>query len=157
MPTPFDQDKNAFFMRKAHEQARRAFARDEVPVGAVVVDAQGRIIGRGYNQTERRATQLAHAECIAIARAGKQQGDWRLTGCWVYVTLEPCAMCMHLIRLSRCAGVVYGAPSPKFGYQLDNDYRFQIYKENVVEIETGLQSAESADLLKLFFKHKRKK
>lgn len=157
MSTPFGHQKDLFFMQKAYAQARRAFAQDEVPVGAVVVDAQGTIIGRGFNQTEKRSTQLAHAECMAIARAGKKMGDWRLVDCWVYVTLEPCAMCMHLIQLSRCAGVVYGAHSPKFGYQLDNRYRFQIYKENVVQIEAGLQAIEAADLLKLFFKHKRRK
>lgn len=157
MLTPFGHEKDEFFMHKALEQARRAFAQDEVPVGAVVVDAQGNIVGRGYNQTEKRSTQIAHAECIAIARAGKKIGDWRLIGCWIYVTLEPCSMCMHLIRLSRCAGVVYGPSSPKFGYQLDNRHSFQIYKENVVEIATGVQAQKSADLLKLFFKNKRKK
>jgi tRNA(adenine34) deaminase len=115
MTSPFGHDRDEFFMRQAIKQAHLALKHDEVPVGAIVVNSDGRIIGRGYNQTEKRSAQIFHAESIAIAKAGRQLGDWRLCGCWVYVTLEPCAMCMNLIQLSRCAGIAYGATSPLFG------------------------------------------
>lgn|GEM_PF-863300 len=152
----FEQD--VFFMKRALRQAQLAYAHNEVPVGALVVDAQGAILGRGYNKTEKRSSQAFHAEMCAIAKAGKKLGDWRLNGCWVYVTLEPCAMCMHLIQLSRCAGVVFGAKSPLFGYQVvDKDSRFSVYKEDVVNVVAGVCEQESAALLKCFFKDRRKK
>jgi tRNA(adenine34) deaminase len=156
MATPFGQNRDRFFMKQALRQARKAFLSQEVPVGAIVVDAKGTILSRGYNQVEKQTTQCAHAEAIALKKAGKRLGDWRLLGCWVYVTLEPCAMCMNLIKLSRCAGVVYGANSPLFGYQLDKKGAFQLYNENVVSVEHGLCADEAAQLLKDFFRNRRK-
>lgn len=157
MISPYGSDRKLFFMRQALKQAQKSFFRGEVPIGAVVVDAQGTIIGRGYNQVEQKHSQTAHAEMIALRNAGKQLGDWRLSGCWLFVTLEPCAMCMKCIQLSRCAGVFYGARSPLFGYQMvDKEGVFQIYKENVVEIVSGLCAEDAAALLKLFFRERRK-
>lgn len=156
MPSPYGQDKDVFFMGQALKQARLALKYKEVPVGAVVVDSNGEIIGRGYNQTEKRSSQAFHAEALAIAGAGRCLGDWRLSGCWVYVTLEPCSMCMNLVKLSRCAGLVYGTPSPLFGYQVvDKNSCFSVYKENVIEIVAGLYAEESAALLKGFFRVRR--
>jgi tRNA(adenine34) deaminase len=156
--SPFGFEQDVFFMKRALRQAQLAYVHNEVPVGALVVDAQGTILGQGYNKTEKRSSQAFHAEMCAIAKAGKKLGDWRLNGCWVYVTLEPCAMCMHLIQLSRCAGVVFGAKSPLFGYQVvDKDSRFSVYKEDVVNVVAGVCEQESAALLKCFFKDRRKR
>lgn len=156
MASPFGHDRDQFFCSQAIKQAQLALKHNEVPVGAVLVDPDGTIIGRGYNQTEKRNAQNFHAEMIAISKAGRKLGDWRMNGCWLYVTLEPCAMCMNLIRLSRCAGLVYGASSPLFGYQVvDKDSRFSVYKENVVDIVVGICADESATLLKSFFRSRR--
>ncbi len=158
MSTPYGAQQDEFFMNEALKQARRAARTNEVPVGAIVVDENCTIIARGYNQTERRRTQAAHAEIIALTKAGKVRDDWRLNTCWLYVTLEPCATCMALIRMSRCAGVVYGASSPLFGYKgVDNASPFQLYKENVVEVVAGLCHETCADMLRSFFRAQRLK
>lgn len=149
------QDRDVCYMQKALEQAAHAFATHEVPVGAVVVDDKENIIGAGFNQVETKKTQQAHAECQAIAQAVAHRGDWRLDGCTIYVTLEPCVMCMGLISLSRIKRVVYGADSPLFGYQLDNNLPTWVY--NGIEVKKGIAAAQSADLLKRFFQEKRKK
>lgn len=146
-----------FYMKKALQLAKKAFAADEVPIGALVVDVQGNILGRGYNQVEKKQQQIAHAEVIAITKASKQLNSWRLDNCWLYVTLEPCRMCMGLIRLSRLQGVIYAADSPLFGYSLDKEGIVPVYKENIIKIMKGICAQESADLLKQFFKQKRKK
>ena len=153
--SPFGPKKDKIFMKKALEQAQKAYDADEVPVGAVVVDHDGNIIGRGYNQVEKKDTQAAHAEIIAISKAGKKKGDWRLNGCWLFVTLEPCAMCMNLAILSRIEGVIYGADSPLFGYQLDKDLSFQVYKRDTISIVSGVGAEQAAELLKDFFRLKR--
>ncbi len=158
MVSNFGHKKDIIFMRQAMMQARLALKHEEVPVGAIVVSPEGIIIGRGYNQTEKRSCQAFHAEMIAITKAGRTMNDWRLCGCWVYVTLEPCCMCMNLITLSRCAGVVYGARSPLFGYQLvDKDRGFWVYNEDVVKIVEGVCAEEASALLKGFFKVRRLK
>lgn len=158
MKSPFGSIQDQTFMQAALHEADRAYRHNEVPVGAIIVNPQGTIIGKGYNQVERRHTQLAHAELIALQKAAKKIDDWRMIGCWMYVTLEPCAMCMAAIRLSRCAGVVYGADSPQFGYQLvDKDSSFKLYKENIVEIVPGVCAQESTAVLRSFFKVQRAK
>jgi tRNA(adenine34) deaminase len=157
MESVFGTEKDLFFMQEALEQAECAVAIDEVPIGAVVVNAHGEIVGRGYNSVERDCTQRAHAECIAIEHASKKLGDWRLNGHWLYVTLEPCSMCMGLIKLSRFNGVVYGASSPLFGFRLDNHEDLWVYKKDAFSIIEGIKEEESAALLKDFFHKKRKK
>lgn len=154
--TVFGKEKDLFFMQQALIEARKAHDMDEVPVGAVVVNKEGEIIGRGYNSVERDCTQRSHAESLALENAGKVMGDWRLEDCWVYVTLEPCAMCINLIKLSRCAGVVYGARSPLFGFQLDKIDKDSVYKRDAFSIVEGVCNEESAAMLKDFFKQKRK-
>jgi tRNA(adenine34) deaminase len=143
-------------MRQALKQAHKAFSIDEVPIGAIVVDNKGVILGRGYNKVERKKQQIAHAEVSAIAQACTKRSDWRLDGCWLYVTLQPCMMCLGLAVISRVAGIVYGAPSPLFGYHLDKEGDVWLYKENII-IRKGVCAQEAAALLKAFFKPKRKK
>jgi tRNA(adenine34) deaminase len=102
------------FMREALREARRAADKGEVPVGAVIVH-DGRIIGRGHNLRERLGDPTAHAEMLAIREAALEQGGWRLNGCTLYVTMEPCPMCAGAAILARLQRLVYGAPDPKAG------------------------------------------
>jgi len=153
----FGPKKDIYFMRQALKQAQKAFASDEVPIGAVIVDKKGKIIARGYNQVEKKHAQTAHAEMLAITKAGKKLQDWRLEDCWIYVTLEPCAMCMVLIRLSRMKGVVFGANSPLIGYHLDKMLQLPVYKKDTFITVKGVLSDEAVTLLKRFFKKKREK
>ncbi len=142
------------YMQSALRLARKAYACDEVPVGAIVVGPDGTILGRGYNQVEKRGVQTGHAELIAITQAAKKRGDWRLDGCILYVTLEPCIMCMGLIRLSRFEAIIYGASSPLFGYRLDNEALSSVYKRDMI-VEGGVCASESRQLMKQFFNKKR--
>lgn len=143
------------FMDEAIRQAHLALAQDEVPIGAVVVDAHGEIIARGYNQVEQCFSQSMHAEIIALRQAGEALKNWRLEGCWIYVTLEPCALCMQMILLSRVQGVVYGATSPLFGFHLDNGTVAQLYKNQNLVLIAGIKEQEAQDMLKKFFRSKR--
>jgi tRNA(adenine34) deaminase len=102
------------FMREALKEARRAADKGEVPVGAVVVH-DGQIIGRGHNLRERLGDPTAHAEMLAIREAALEQGGWRLNGCTLYVTMEPCPMCAGAAILGRLQRLVYGVPDPKAG------------------------------------------
>lgn len=155
--SPFGALQDIAYMNHALRLANKAFANDEVPIGAVVVNADGAIIGRGMNMVEKRHTQTAHAEVFALQRAGAKFGDWRLEGCWLYVTLEPCVMCMALALQSRIKGVVYGAPSPIFGYHLDINISLQLYQKGALTLVEGVGKRESAALLRQFFKTKRTK
>src|SRR5690348_11818590 len=103
----FGAEKDLFFMQEALIEAHKSQQNDEVPVRAVEINKDGIIIARGHNNVEKDCTQRSHAESLASEQAGKQLGDWRLEECWLYVTLEPCSMCINLIKLSRLAGVVY--------------------------------------------------
>ena len=137
-------------MHQALGLAKRSLARGEVPVGALVVDGNGQVIGRGYNLVEAKASQQAHAEMRAIAAAVKKRGDWRLEGCTLYVTLEPCAMCLGTALLSRVSQIVYGAPSPQYGAtnlfgQLPEPYRAHTI------IRQALHHQDCVGILKRFF------
>lgn len=105
------------FMREAIRQARKAYALDEVPIGCVIV-YEGKIIARGYNRRNTDKNTLAHAELIAIRRASRKLGDWRLEGCTMYITLEPCQMCASAIVQARVSRVVVGSMNPKAGVQV---------------------------------------
>jgi tRNA(adenine34) deaminase len=114
-------------MYSALEQARRAFEIEEVPIGAIVVH-QDEIIGEGYNQRETLSDPTAHAEMIAITQAAQALGDWRLSGCTLYVTLEPCPMCAGAIVQARIPRVIFGTTDPKAGacttlYRITDDPR----------------------------------
>ena len=145
------------YMKAALKQAEKALALGEVPIGAVIVE-NGRIIGRGYNRRNTDHTTLAHAEITAIRKANRKVGDWRLEGCTLYVTLEPCQMCAGALVQSRIDRVVIGAPSYKSGCAgtlLDilqnNEFNHQI------EVETGLMQEECTQILRKFFKELRQK
>lgn len=140
-----------FFMKKALKEALKAEKRREVPVGAVLVH-EGRIISRGYNRRESGADPTLHAEMIAIKNAGKKLGSWRLTGSTLYVTLEPCLMCMGAIIQARIPRLVFAAFDPKAGacgsvYDVSNDKRLN----HRVSVTTGVCGDESRELLKGFF------
>jgi tRNA(adenine34) deaminase len=102
------------FMRQALDQARRAMQVGEVPIGAVIV-AEGRVAGEGFNQPIRAVDPTAHAEIVALRQAARAASNYRLAGATLYVTLEPCLMCVGAIVNARVATVVYGAPEPKWG------------------------------------------
>lgn len=146
-----ENKKHIFFMQKALAQAKLAFKKGEVPVGAIIIDKDGQVLGRGYNKIEKEKCQLAHAEALAIKKACKKIGDWRLDGCWMYVTLEPCLMCLGLMKLSRLKGVVFGAKSPLFGLGVSFDKLPLFYRKDFKIIE-GVKKEECVDLLKKFFK-----
>ena len=143
------------WMREAIRLARRAAARGEVPVGAVVVDG-GRVIGRGSNRREARADPTHHAEIEALRRAARVRGGWRLEGAVLYVTLEPCAMCAGACVNGRIERIVYGCADPKAGYagSLGDIARDTRLNHRCV-VEGGVLAEESAELLKRFFRERR--
>lgn len=147
---------DSFYMQKALLLAHKAFLKEEVPIGALVIDESGIIVGRGYNKIEKNASQIGHAEMLAIAQATKKKKNWRLNECWIYVTLEPCMMCYGLIRLSRFAGLIYAAPSPLFGVFSNNRALLESAEKEIL-IRQGLKEAESIAILKMFFINARKK
>lgn len=144
------------YMKRAIELARKAADAGEVPVGAVIVDnATGEIIAEGYNlrETEKRAT--AHAEILAIDRACGARGGWRLSGCTMYVTLEPCPMCAGALVNSRIDRVVYGAADALAGC-CGSVINFNSYPFNhSFKLTGGVCEAECKELLQNFFKKKR--
>src|SRR5213596_4044353 len=109
-----DLPSDEHFMREALQQAQKAYAADEVPVGAVVV-REGKIIGRAYNQVELLKDATAHAEMLAVTQAEAAVGDWRLTDCDLYVTKEPCAMCAGAIVHVRLRRLIFGCADPRAG------------------------------------------
>ena len=109
-----EADLDFHFMQQALEQAKLASAKGEVPVGAVVV-INNKVISKGFNIKETKKTPLGHAELVALHRAAKALGRWRLNDCTLYVTLEPCAMCAGAIVQSRISRIVYAATDPKAG------------------------------------------
>lgn len=142
-------------MRRALEYAAQAAAEGEVPIGALIIDQSGEIIGSGYNQVEQRKTQTLHAEMTALFNAAQKRGDWRLENCTLYVTLEPCTMCSGAVRLSRLAGIIYGAKSNLFGCHLDRDSFIPLYSKDAPFFKGGVCAQECADVLKAFFKKRR--
>jgi tRNA(adenine34) deaminase len=144
-----------FFMECAYQQALKAYRIDEVPIGAILVDASGAIIARGYNQVEIKGTQLAHAEMQVLAKSVKKMNNWRLSELTLYVTVQPCLMCLGALYLSRVSRVVYGIPSPKFGITLHQlAPGMSIYQNLNMKIEC-LNYQKSKDLMQLFFQEKR--
>lgn len=148
-------DINDVSMAHALIQAGKAFDDNEVPIGAVIINKDGKIIARAYNQVEKKKSQLAHAELQVLAKVSKKLTRWRLNDLTMYVTLQPCVMCMGALILSRIGRVVYAANSPLFGCNLDKLDWFGIYKESLPVIEFQ-ERVESIELLKKFFIKQRK-
>ena len=143
------------WMRLALDEARAAAEEDEVPVGAIVV-AGGRLVGSGHNQREQLADPTAHAEMIAITQAAATLGSWRLEGCTLYVTLEPCPMCAGAILQARVPAVVWGAADPKAGavetlYRLFEDARLNHRVDHVGHVLAD----DCGRILTEFFRRKR--
>ena len=143
-------------MELAFRQARAAFERGEVPVGAVIVDADGVVIARAGNRTEEKGDATAHAEMLAIREATENQGGPRLMDCDLYVTLEPCAMCAAAISLARIRRLTFGAYDPKSG---GVEHGAKVFEHATChhkpEVVGGMGETEAAALLQDFFKDKR--
>jgi tRNA(adenine34) deaminase len=150
-----DLQSDHYFMGEALRQAARAYAAEEVPVGAVVV-REGRVIARAFNQVELLKDATAHAEMLALTQAEEAVGDWRLTDCTLYVTKEPCPMCAGAIVHVRLARVVYGASDPKGGAAGSalNLLQFPTLNHRC-EITSGVREAECRALLQNFFAEQR--
>ncbi len=139
-------------MREALAEARAALATSDVPIGAVVVDESGAVVGRGRNEREAYADPTAHAEVVALREAARARGQWRLDGCTLVVTLEPCTMCAGATVLSRVDRVVFGAFDPKAGavgslWDVVRDRRLN----HRPEVVSGVLADESEALLVQFF------
>lgn len=144
------------YMREAIKQAKKAYEINEVPIGCVIV-CEDKIISRGYNRRTTDKNPLAHAEMIAIKKASKKVGDWRLEDCTMYVTLEPCQMCSGAIVQSRMKKVVVGCMNAKAGCAGSILNLLQMDEFNHrVELETGVLEEECSLLMKNFFKELRK-
>ena len=142
------------YMREAMRQAKKAAALKEVPIGCVIVH-DGAIIARGYNRRTIDKNVLAHAEIIAIRKACRKIGDWRLEDCTMYVTLEPCPMCAGAIINARIPRVVYGASDRKFGACSSVCSLFQMGFNHHPVVEGGVLEEESAALMQTFFQNLR--
>jgi tRNA(adenine34) deaminase len=146
-----EDKKDIKYMRAALAQAKKAYALGEVPIGCVIV-YEDKIIGRGYNRRNTDKTPLAHAEITAIKKAGKFMKDWRLEGCKLYVTLEPCQMCSGAIVQARIPEVIMAAENPKAGcagsvMDILNNPEFN----HQVRVKKGVLRDECSELLKRFF------
>ena len=148
------EEKN---MKAAIKQARKAEALGEVPIGCVI-EYEGKMIARGYNRRIVDKTVLAHAEILAIRKACRRMGDWRLEGCTMYVTLEPCPMCAGAIVQARIPKVVIGCMNPKAGCAGSVlDMFHEPGFNHQVEVESGVLQEECSQMLTEFFKDLRKK
>ncbi len=146
-----------YWMQRALSEARKAEDKDEVPIGCVIV-RQGRIIGRGHNLRESSQDPSAHAEMLAIRKAARKLGSWRLLDTTLYVTLEPCTMCMGAIILSRIPQVVFGCYDPKGGaagsvYNLSNNSQLN----HSIELIPRIMEQECSEILSSFFSMLRKR
>lgn len=145
------------YMKQAIKLAEKAAELGEVPIGCVI-EYQGKVIGRGYNRRTTDKSTLAHAEIIAIKKACKKMGDWRLEDCTMYVTLEPCQMCAGAIVQARVKKVVIGCMNPKAGCagSILNVLQMDAFNHQV-EIERGVLEEECSKMLTSFFKRLRQK
>jgi tRNA(adenine34) deaminase len=143
-------------MREALIEAQKAFDKGEIPIGAVLV-RNGNIVARNHNRREEQHDPTAHAEVLVIREAGKILGGWRLPDSTLYVTIEPCPMCAGALVQSRVPRLVYGAPDPKAGavhslYTITEDQRLN----HRLEVTGGVLAEECAELMRLFFRSRRK-
>lgn len=153
----FMDTDHSHYMKMALEEAVRARNQDEVPIGAVIVDSEGVLVSKAHNETVARHDPTAHAEMLAIRKAGAQVGNYRLLGTSLYVTVEPCVMCMGAVIHARISRVVFGAPDPKWGalgsiYDFSQEIRFN----HRPEIVAGILADQCRRLMRDFFAQKRK-
>ncbi|MDD3804206.1 MAG: nucleoside deaminase [bacterium] len=153
MPEKYDVK----FMKCALEEATKAFKKGEVPIGCVIVK-DGEIVARGHNTIEKDKSSLSHAEVKAIKKAQKVTGDWRLNGCTLYSTVEPCVMCVSACILSRVDRVVYGCREVNLGGcgSIAEIHRLKGFSHKT-KVEGGILEEECSQLMKSFFKSVRKK
>ncbi|MFO7751433.1 MAG: tRNA adenosine(34) deaminase TadA [Desulfobacteraceae bacterium] len=147
-----------FYMNLALDEARKAAILDEVPVGAILVNKENRVIGYGYNQPVSLNDPCAHAEIAALRMGAKTIGNYRLSGTTLYATIEPCIMCMGAAIHARVARVVYGANDPKWGgagslYDFSSDKRLN----HTLEVVSGVCRNEAREIIRTFFRNKRSK
>ena len=152
-----DRKTDEKYMREAIRQAKKAEKLDEVPTGCVIV-YEGRIIARGYNRRNTDQNTLAHSEMTAIRRASKKLGDWRLEGCTMYVTLEPCQMCAGALVQARISRVVIGCMNPKAGCagSILNLLEMKEFNHQV-EVTRGVLEKECSEMLSAFFRRLRER
>ncbi len=139
-----------YYMNLALIQAKKALKKNEVPVGAIVVDEKGNIIGKGYNKKEKHKSVCEHAEIIAITKASKKIKSWRLNNCSIYTTLEPCPMCASAIEQSRIKKVYYGTSRKD-----ENNKKIINNILKNIDIQENIYVEECAKLLSDFFKNRR--
>ena len=149
-------DEFTYFMQLALQEAAAAVEENEVPVGAVIVHSERRVIASDHNRREQLRDPTAHAEMLTITQAAEALGSWRLDDCTLYVTLEPCPMCAGAIVQARIPRVVYGADDPKSGavhslFKLLNDVRLN----HQCSVVSGVLSEPCANVLSRFFQHQR--
>lgn len=148
----FIVEEKEMFMREALKEAEKSLAKEEIPIGCVIVK-DGHIIGRGHNAREELNQAIMHAEIMAINEANQQEGNWRLLDATLFVTIEPCVMCSGAIGLARIPRVVYGATNQKFGgagslYDILTDERLN----HRVAVERGILEEECAAVMQSFFR-----
>ena len=148
-----DKKEPLYFMQAARQESLKALDEGEVPVGAVI-EKNGSVIGRGYNRIEKLSDATAHAEIIALTAAAASLSTWRLDGCTLYVTLEPCIMCLGALLQSRLGAIVYGAKDPRLGAIDTRSYRSGLEQAYgyFPQVTSGLMAEESSQLLSSFFK-----
>lgn len=144
-----------YFMRKAIMLAKQAYKNDEVPIGAVIV-LNDKIIARAYNKREKLHSAVAHAEILAIEKACKKLNDFRLNGCTMYVTLEPCVMCMGAVLNSRIDRLVFGASQVKDNILSADEINSRAELNHKTAITGGVLAEETGNLVSSYFKNKRK-
>jgi len=149
-------EEDEYFMSLALEEARIAFEEDEVPVGAVLVSGEGKVLAKDHNRIISLCDPTAHAEILVLKEGAKRLGNYRLLGCKLYVTLEPCAMCAYAMVLARISELIFATLDPKTGaslslYQITNDPRLN----HTVKVRYGLFKEEAEKLLKDFFRARR--
>ena len=145
------------FMRLALKEAHLAYTQGEVPIGAILIDEQDEVLGKGHNQRELWRSPLAHAEMIAIEEAARRKGGWRLQGCTLYVTVEPCVMCAGAVQLSRIDRLVFGAANPKGGAIVSSLALYDIPTMNHYPlITTGILADECGMMMQDFFRSRRR-
>jgi len=151
------EEKDIYWMKEALKEASQALTEDEVPVGAVIVQGD-ECLARTHDLRESTGDPTAHAEILAIRSMAQKIGDWRLDGCSLYVTLEPCPMCAGALILARVKRLIYGAPNLKSGAVESHLQLLSIPTFNhLVNVTPGILSEECAGLLKQFFQNKRQK